>query len=546
MASAPKLLSISAFFATVYLAHASQFLSQRSEVTKEFVEQTLLEELASASSSARVAAIKQELRPMYASLPKNEQGQLEPSSVRYALHRYFVQKHGWYVNGFSPTSSSLTNSSSSAIVADLAPTYIQGLLEKQVHDKGMKLEDLAVFAATLSDLIRSEGMKNLHDVYDILKLPLTNGAASLSNFRLAMRAYLATLIIGFDAEVTDVNSIYYLEVEAREVYAEYDDLLLWVEDARLTRNSMDASRQNPFQKTVGISPDQADELMWDLYHKFGSISNAECSATKDRLVEDEYPGTGRVSLARFYADTDATLRESVGYIRNVGALDESIPGSPAVIIPNYMTSPNRCMPFSSYFSVCCPDSCESVMGHIEESIAEPSAEPKRLAEVVSSTPSETQGAPRNLSATLVTRLDEIAARHQGRVPLHGRLFMQWLHHAYPRECLFPHVSGTISPVTQDEWILLHDDVDTVLATDDEKVQHASGHVHDLSSLAPLPWSDVEELVATDKTSAKIESGRRLRPIVMVVAVLSFALPLLRSSAVLMSSQSEQKTQANLV
>ena len=28
------------------------------------------------------------------------------------------------------------------------------------------------------------------------------------------------------------------------------------------------------------------------------------------------------------------------------------------------------------------------------------------------------------------------------VPLHGRLFAQWMHYAFPRHCPFPHVSGT--------------------------------------------------------------------------------------------------------
>merc|ERR1719384_1021376 len=145
-----------------------------------------------------------------------------------------------------------------------------------------------------------------------------------------------------------------------------------------------------------------------------------------------------------------------------------------------------------------------------------------------------------------SRLDDIADRHQGRVPLHGRLFMQWLHHAYPRECSFPHVSGTINPVTQDEWIEMHDDIDTVLATDAEKELHATGHVSDLANLGPLPWTDVEELVAEHKAAGKNESGNRLRLIVMVVAVLSFALPLVRGSAVLLSSQLDAKAQINMV
>ena len=48
-------------------------------------------------------------------------------------------------------------------------------------------------------------------------------------------------------------------------------------------------------------------------------------------------------------------------------------------------------------------------------------------------------------------LKDIADHHGGTVPLHGRLFAQWLHHAYPRECLYPHLSGTTQPMSANEW-----------------------------------------------------------------------------------------------
>merc|ERR1719373_470733 len=165
------------------------------------------------------------------------------------------------------------------------------------------------------------------------------------------------------------------------------------------------------------------------------------------------------------------------------------------------------------------------MSRIEEAVAEPSAEPKLLAEIVSRVPSTTQDAPRNLSTTLLNRLDAIAARHQGRVPLHGRLFMQWLHHAYPHECPYPHESGTINPVTQDEWILQHSEIETVLASDDEMKDHASHHVDDPEALPSLPWTDLEELVAVHKTDVTPQRRTCVRLLVMAVAVISFALPL---------------------
>merc|ERR550532_2306331 len=121
-----------------------------------------------------------------------------------------------------------------------------------------------------------------------------------------------------------------------------------------------------------------------------------------------------------------------------------------------------------------------------------------LVEIVSRTPSGTQEAPRNLSSTLFARLDNIAVRHGGRVPLHGRLFMQWLHHAYPHECPYPHVSGTTNPMTQDDWMNMHPEIDDVGATDSEKEQYVASHVDDLALMEALPWNDVEELVAVDQ------------------------------------------------
>jgi len=526
-------------------ARAGDFLGQREFVTKEFVEQTLLDELAGAKDSIRISDIQRELKPMYDTLPKNEQGQLEPSTVRYALHRYFVHKHSWYLKGLNPSGSSSTNSSSTAIVTELAPSYIQELLEKQLHHVGMQLPELAVFAATLSDLIHNEGVRNLGAVYEVMQLRGGNDL-EVSDFNRALRGYLAVTVIGMGIQFEEVRDLNAIEAEAREVYAEYDDLILWVEDTRLTRKFVEQHQRNPFRQRDGVSPEEADALVHDLYHKFGSVQNLECSTLQEKLVELEYPGTGRVSLAKFYADSGNPLRATVDYLRNQGALDESNPKSLAVVIPNYLSSRSRCIDFSNYFSVCCPDDCESVLARIEDTVSAPSATPEQLAEIVSRLPSVTIDAPRNLSSTLVTRLSAIAARHNGRVPLHGRLFMQWLHHAYPHECPYPHESGTLNPVTQDDWIFQHPEIETVLATDEEMNDHASHHVDDPAALPALPWTDIEELIAVHKTAANPQRGSSVRLLVMAIAAFSFALPLVRGSLVLLGRHADDKVSVHMV
>jgi len=92
------------------------------------------------------------------------------------------------------------------------------------------------------------------------------------------------------------------------------------------------------------------------------------------------------------------------------------------------------------------------MSHLEKEIDAPEAEPSRIAAIVASLPSSTVEAPRTLSPTLLGRLDEAAAAHGGTVQLHGRLFGQWMHNAFPRECPFPHVAGATNPQTPDEWM----------------------------------------------------------------------------------------------
>merc|ERR1711976_255392 len=80
------------------------------------------------------------------------------------------------------------------------------------------------------------------------------------------------------------------------------------------------------------------------------------------------------------------------------------------------------------------------------------ASPAEVVGIVSGMASSTVEAPRNLPTKLVNKLGDAAAQHGGTVQIHGRMFAQWMLHAFPRECPFPHVSGSITPVTPDEWL----------------------------------------------------------------------------------------------
>jgi hypothetical protein len=249
-----------------------------------------------------------------------------------------------------------------------------------------------------------------------------------------------------------------------------------------------------------------------------------------------------VLLRDFYAgfknDPNHHFAESVDYLQNLGALDDRDPTRMSVVIPNYITSKTNCVASSGFYSICCSDECEGLTRHLETEIAAPSSTPARIADVISSLPSDTVDAPRNLSSALLGRLEEIAELHGGEVPVHGRLFSQWMHHAYPRECPFPQVSGTTRPIDPLDWIESgKSDVASM-----EEVEKYLSMVPAVESVADeLPWTEVEELVVD--YSKPTYGFPVLRVVAFVTAVAS-----LRGSLVqaMKSGQSSEKVEKYMV
>merc|ERR1719384_1516430 len=237
-----------------------------------------------------------------------------------------------------------------------------------------------------------------------------------------------------------------------EDFPSWGDFKLWVQDVRQTMN-MERSLRS--LHTEDFTLEHVTREVQEINDRLGVFQNIECRSLKGALVDLEYKNTGRVSLSDFYREGmkgEYLFIEQTDYLRRLGALDESDPQHPSVIIANYLAGQANCLASTSFHSVCCFDECEPLLGQLERSVAAPSAPPTVIAEVVGRLSSDTIDAPRSLSSYLLSRLEEIADHHDGHVPLHGRLFAQWMHHAFPLECPYPHVAGTTSSLTPDEFM----------------------------------------------------------------------------------------------
>jgi len=233
-------------------------------------------------------------------------------------------------------------------------------------------------------------------------------------------------------------------------------------------------------------------------------------------LEGEDRSDGRVLLSKFYAPFLAGehnfFSESPDYLRSLGSLDESEPSKPRVIVPNIIYGRQFCLA-ADFQSFCCIDQCNILMESLERAIARPFAPPSLIADLVSALPSDTVAAPRILSGALRRKLDTIAAQHGGRVPLHGRLFAQWMHHAYPNECAQPSAPGAEAPMTHMEWSESRNrttmasveeiellsrragEADREKGAVEEKEVGGAGRSGADEDEVLIPWSDEEELVS---------------------------------------------------
>merc|ERR1719296_688850 len=252
--------------------------------------------------------------------------------------------------------------------------------------------------------------------------------------------------------------------------------------------------------------ENALEVAGDIGRNFAFFWESQCQVIKTSLLALDKSGSGRVRLPDFYgANKDGEWRfgESEEYLRELGALDEtSTWRGKQVIVSSYMQAVSNCIVTRPHYLVCCINECEEMMGYVEAAIGSPVG---TVEDVMSIAKTLTNGDDQRakLDESLRGQLYKIAAAHGGKIPLHGRLFAQWLHYAFPSECPFPHMAGAAAARTPlefgDNFAVKADEVEQHLAEDAINSDlvggvNASGEQWQMSQ-----WSEEEELLGDYST-----------------------------------------------
>lgn len=467
--------------------------------------------------------IRAELMPMWSALPKNQYGRLGSDEVRYALHRFFVQRHGWHIDGLDEPSA---DASQVGVLSDHVPAFLMELFEQAFGSTGLMLHELALFAATLERVIHDQSVAQLESVYDVLEFSRTTRLDEKEAQR-AVEVFMVQMMVGQDR--IRERGLGRQEVYLEKMYPGWKDMKSFAHDVRKTVSHFDGST-NPFVADPGMDFQQVGEVVEQVSFRMGRYQDAECRELKDALLEYERGYSGRVPLADFYkvgVERGLYTTEQAGYLQEIGALDTST-GQPLVIVPNYVLNQGNCLLDTGFYTVCCINECDSIMAVFEREIKAPKASPEQIFDVVMQVTTSTVDSVDGVTEKFRQRIYDIARISGGVVPLHGKLFAQWLHWAFPRECPHPSLSGKGAPrTTPAQWAkasnttahLQKSEIESFIqqAADDADVRHPSGR--------SFEWSDEEEIMylpsETRVKSSSFGSGFLLAAGGMAVAGAAF-------------------------
>jgi len=567
-------LLVASFLASAGIADASSYGLRATEsaerVGRELVEQQLLTELAAllghGASHERLARIEDAMRPMFNALPRSKDGGVDQGVARYALNRYFLTQHGWHIIGIAPDGERWNASSSTTMLKSRMPSFILEFLEERVGRTRLGLGELAVLAATVEDLVRSDGLAVLRMAYEAHNLSTNEPLEDEEKENLILKTFMLFFTMPWTQKARDSQSVNQYLQNVHKANPAWSDTMLWIQDMKQSATYQHVGERNPFSTRRVFFGDYPSMVHFveQIIDGYGVYQDMQCKELKNVMMdlEDEERSDGRVLLANLYRPylegTHRFFTERPEFLEQLGSLDNSDPVKPSVIVPNYIYGRQFCLASQSDFqSFCCVDQCNVLMESLERSIARPVASPGLIAELVATLPSDTVAAPRDLSASLRRKLDLIAEQHDGHVPLHGRMFAQFMHHAFPNECQQPRAPGaTEAQMTHDQW-RANRNISTMVS---KKVMRklmdaAAGSSHLTSQEEPsMRWTEEEELLtsldlaslgglAKSQQSEEGVLGSVLRLAAMgTVAVSTFAIvqESLRSSARLLWPQGAKR------
>jgi len=404
--------------------------------------------LTSSTGKDDVLAMEAAMEASYTALPKNRKGFLSRNSAAYLVQKYVMQVHHFSIRGLGPDPAGAQENASSDsgnVSQTSAAEIFEALLDTRQAGRGLSLRDTATLAVMLHKLVMDHSVTLMFEACRNLAFMGMLPEDEEFTLPILVKVIWAWQWLHRHTWDTEWNLLMTHMTEPTHAMDEFGKLATNLAEAKFyqERNS-----QNPFKaKTLSVA--DVVQIVQEAAEGMGTWQNDDCKAMKNSLVHLDPERDGRVPLDLVYdqpmaedAHGELVFRfsESQDYLRSVGALDEYTPSKPQVLISNYLLGPANCYRSTMLHTFCCLNECDAVLGEVERAVEGPSAEPHVLAPLLGNMTTTSMLEAQPLSEELAQKLSAIAVQNGGKVPLHGRLFAQWLHFAFPYECPYPHVT----------------------------------------------------------------------------------------------------------
>jgi len=203
--------------------------------------------------SSKVAALKEELTPIFTSMPKNSEGRLNYGAARYALHRLFSERHGWTIKGLQPAGAawqvSMTVDEDVKDVSKyMVPSYLEDLVLKELGVSSFDLHSLAILAATLEHLVRAETINSVYAVFKTLDLPIA-GKRNKQQVDDILDAYMMVYVFGLNLDVSDFDDLIGAKLHLNSTHPGWPHVVAF---ARETKRSVFATDELDFDEIVQV------------------------------------------------------------------------------------------------------------------------------------------------------------------------------------------------------------------------------------------------------------------------------------------------------
>lgn len=458
-------------------------------------------------SQHHVAQVERALSPMWHALPKNGQGRVEWKMLRYLAHRYFLQQSSLRIRGLEPVREVNDSQTGAAeILRKHGPSLVQSALESKRSSSGFSFEDAVALVGTVEQLVFESESTLLEKVFTIYGKPMRQMLTKQQLLHL-LEGYILLWMVGGHMDDQEVVDLLIANRTELEIGIPHWSSISGMINGLITDMAY-SRQQNPkvgygqLVMSQAFSFEDAHQVVGALTTTFASFWESVCQEVKTSLEVMDYTNTGRVKLSDFYgANVDGVWHfgESEAYLREIGAMDESSAwNGKQVIISNYIQGASNCIVHSEHYFLCCLNECEGIMKEIERDMnGSPLASPEEIFDTLANI-TTLDDEPPKLTSMLRNQLEKIAEAHFGKVPLHGRLFAQWLHYVFPRECPFPHKTGSIKASATSAP---KDYGDSFFATEEEVKIYASTRNTTILEVSALEdelmsqWSEEEELIA---------------------------------------------------